>query len=85
MQTLQNFNTDPTSYIHTTHNIDTFFVKTAYASVVSWIKDITSVLLAVILHNDPFHHDTLWIPRTHLPTSIKDFYLYIISHYLPNS
>ena len=71
MQTLQDFISDPTSYIHTTHTIDAFFVKTAYASVVSWIKETTSVLSYVILYNKPFHHDTLWIPHTHLPTSLK--------------
>ena len=35
MQTFQDLNSDPTSYIHTTHTIEYFFVKTADASCVS--------------------------------------------------
>ena len=38
MQTLKYFNSDPTSYIHTTHNINALFVKTADASVVYWLQ-----------------------------------------------
>ena len=85
MQTLQDFNSDPTSYIHTTHTINAFFVKTNDASVVSWIQYITSVLLYVILYNNLFHHTTFWIPRTNLPTSLRYFCLDIISYSLPTS
>ena len=85
MQTLQNFNSYPTSYIHTTNIINTFFVKTDDTSVISWIQDITSILSAVILHNNLFPHATLWILRTCLPNSLKDFGLDIISHYLQTS
>ena len=72
MQTLQDFNLDLTSYVYTTHIINAFFVKNDYASAVSWLKDITSFFLSVIIYNNLFHHATLWIPRTHLPNSIKD-------------
>ena len=41
--------------------------------------------MAVILQNRLFHHSTLWIPRTHLSTLLKDFCLDIISHSLPTS
>ena len=85
MQTLQDFDSEPSSYIHTTHPINAFFVKTDDTSVVSWIQDITSVLLAIILHNNLFHHATTWIPCTHLPTSLKYFCLDVISHSLPTS
>ena len=85
MQTLQYFNSDAASYIHTTHTIIDFFVKHSDASIIPWIQDITSVLLSVILHNNLFHQSTLWIPRTHLTTSLKYFCLGIISHSLPTS
>ena len=85
MKTLQDFNSDPTSYISTTHNINAFFDKTDDVSVLSWLQEITSIILSVILHNILFHHSNLWIPLTHLSTSLKYFYLYIISHYLPTS
>ena len=75
MQTLQYLYSEPNSYIHTTHTINYFFFKTIDVSVVSWIQDILSVLMYVILHNDLFHHATLWIPLTHLPTSLKYFCL----------
>ena len=35
MQTLQDFNSDPTSYINTTHTINFFFVKTDDVSILS--------------------------------------------------
>ena len=85
MQTLQYFNSDPTSYIHNAHTINNCFVKTADASIVSWLQDITPDLSVVILHNNLFHHATLWVPHTHLPTSLKYSCLNIISHYLPTS
>ena len=62
-----------------------FSVKTSDASVVSWLQDITSVLLTVIIHNNLFHHATIWIQHTHLPTSLKYFCLDIIYHYFPTS
>ena len=83
MQTLQNFYSDPNSYIHTTHIINAFFVKMDNVAVVSWLQYITSVILDVILHNKPFHRYTLWITRNHLPTLLKYFCLRIISHTLP--
>ena len=85
MQTLQYLNSDPTSYIHTTRNINNLFVKTDDVSVVSWLQEITSVISDVILHNNLFHHATLCIPRTHLSTSLRDLCLDIISHSLPTS
>ena len=85
IKTLQYFNSEPTSYIHTNQNINALFFKTTDASIFYWIQDITSVLSYVILHNYLFYHVTLWIPRTHLPTSLKYFCLNIISRYLPTS
>ena len=85
MQTLQDFNSDPTPYINTNHTINPLFVKTAYASVVSWIQYVTYTLSDFILHNDLFHYTTLWITRNHLPTSLKVFCFDFISNYLPTS
>ena len=85
MKTLQYFNSNLTSYIHTTQNINNFLVKTDDASVISWLQEITSVILDVILHNNLFYHSTLCIPRTNLSTSLQDFCLDNISHYLPTS
>ena len=84
MQALKYFNSDPTSYIHTTQTINNFFISTADTSIVSWIQDIKYVLSAVILHSYLFHHSNILIPRNHLTTSLKDSCLDIISHYLPN-
>ena len=64
MQTLQDFNLDLTSYVYTTHIINAFFVKTNDVSVVYMIQEITSILSDVILHNNFFHHSTLWIPHS---------------------
>ena len=85
MQTLHNFNSDPTSYIHTNPTINDLFVRTDNVSLVSWIQDITPIFSSFILHNNLFHHANLWIPRTHLPTPLKYFCLNIISQYLENS
>ena len=85
MQKIQDFNSDPTSYIHTTHIINDLFFKTDGVSVVSCLQYITSVLAAAILHNNLFHHATVYLPGTHLPTSLKYFCLGIISHSLPTS
>ena len=78
MKTLQDFNSYPTSYIHSTHNINSFFFKTTDASVVSWLQYIT-------LHKDLFNRATLWILHTRLTTSLKNFYLDIIFNYLRTS
>ena len=85
MQTPQDFDSGPTSNIHATHTDNASFVKTADTSIVYWLQYITYVLLDVILHNNLFHCANLCIPRTHLPTSLKDFCLDIISHCLPTS
>ena len=85
MQKIQYFNSCPTSYIYTTHTISTLFIKIDDVYVASWIQEITPILSDVILHKNLFHHATLWIQRTHLPTSIKYFCLNIISHSLPTS
>ena len=85
MQILQDLNSGPTSYIHTTHIINALFVKNDDLSVVSWIQEITYILLDFILQSKLFHKTTLWIPCTHLPTSLKYFCLNIISHYLSTS
>ena len=84
-QTLQDFNSDSTSYICTTHNINAFFVKTDDASVVPWFQEITSVLLSIILQNNLFHQCTICIPHTNLLTPLKYFCLDIIFHSLPTS
>ena len=85
MQTLQDFNPYPTSYIHTTHTINAFFVKNDNAFVASWIQDITSVLSDAILNINLFQHATIWIPRTRPPISFIYLCLDIIPHYLPTS
>ena len=84
-QTLQYFISDPNSYIHTTHNINAFFVKIADASIFSWPQEITSILWSVIIHNDLFRCSTFWIPHTHLHTSLKYFWFVIIFHSLQTS
>ena len=85
MQTLQDFNSDPTSYIHTTHTINAFFVDTTDTYIATCLQDISYVISAFIPRNNLFHHATLWIPHTYCTTSLKDFYTDFISSSLTTS